>query len=143
VSATEGLAFYRRKLSLASERVADLSYAIARLEEDDAEAAVVWSDSLAREVRGRELEPHRAAAQRQRAALGAVIDAEASILVALEEIAALEQSVLAAIAHARTTVQAAEARAIESRRLADGARSEVGAAESAVSSVAGMVAGVM
>jgi hypothetical protein len=139
----EGLAFYRRRLSLASERVADLSYAVTRLEDDDAEAAVAWTDSLAREVRGRELEPHRKAALIQQGALGRAIESQMTILAALEEIARLEHTVVSAIAHARTAAQSAEARAIESRRIADGARSEVGAAEAAVSSAAGMAGGLM
>jgi hypothetical protein len=141
--ANEALAFFRRKLALASERVADLAYAVGRLEEDDAEAAATWVDSLAREVRVRDLEPHCRAARRQTQALGAMLEAEQSILAALEEIVALEQSVVTVIAQARTAAQSAEARAIESRRLSDSARSEVAAAESAVSAAAGSIGTLM
>jgi hypothetical protein len=139
----EGLAFYRRKLSVANDRVADLSYAASRLEEDEAEAAVIWTDSRAREVRERELDPHRQMAQKQRAALGSAIDAQMAILGALEEIARMEQAVVSAIAHGRSAAQSAEARSIEARRVTDGARSEVAAAEASVSGLAGMIGGLM
>jgi hypothetical protein len=113
------------------------------LEEDAAEAAVVWDDSRAREVRERELDPHRLTARKQHTALGAAIDMELTILGALDEIARMEDAVVSAIAHARGAAQSAEARAIESRRIADGARNEVSSAEAAVAGLGGMIGGLM
>jgi len=130
MSMDEALAFCRRRLETAEERSGDLRHASSLLRDDDVEAERTWADSLALEVRRRDLEPHKGAADRQWAALRTAIDSGRELLAALEEAGRAEAAVIRAVTTARAAIQSAIAATAEARRATDTARVSVRSAES-------------
>jgi hypothetical protein len=125
----DALTFCRRRLETARDRSGDLEHASTLLKDDDLEAERTWSDAFSLELRRRDLEPHRTAADRQQTTLDRAIEAGRDLLGALEEAARAEAAVQAAVAKARTEVQSAVAATDQARRDLDQARMTIQSAE--------------
>jgi hypothetical protein len=129
MAADDALAFCRRRFETARERSGDLEHASSLLRDDDLEAERTWSDAFSLELRHRDLEPHRSAADRQKATLDRAIEAGGDLLGALDEAARAETATLAAIAKAQAAVQSAVAATELARRELDQARVSLQTAE--------------
>jgi hypothetical protein len=130
MSMEEALSFCRRRLDTALERSGDLYHAASVLRDDDEEAERIWVDSLALELRRRDLEPHRGAASRQWASLNGAIESGKALLVALEEAGRAEAAVLRAVTAARGAIQASLAATAEAQQAIDTAQVSIQTAES-------------
>ncbi len=138
----DALAFCRRRLEAATDRAGDLQHASTTLRDDDQEAERVWGDALALDVRRRDLTPHQDAADRQRTTLLAAIESGRDVVASLEELGRVEDTLLRAVATARTAIQAAEVAITEARRDIDAARASTRTAESECANANGLLAGL-
>jgi hypothetical protein len=138
----EALAFCRRRLETARERSGDLAHASLLLRDDDLEAERTWSDAFSLELRRRDLEPHRTAADQQQTTLDRAVDAGHDLLGALEEAARAEATTLAAIAKAQAAVHSAVAATDSARHDLDQARVSLQTAENACAAADRLVAGL-
>ena len=142
MSSDDALAFCRRRLETAVERSGDLDHVTGLLRDDDREAEQLWTDTRGREVRQRDLEPHRAASDRQRATIRSALEAGRTLLASLEEARRHEADVVRRIAAARALVQTSAGIATDARRHLDSARMLTRDAERATADVRQALAGL-
>ena len=139
---SDALAFCRRRLDMAVEHTGDLAHAAALLRDDDAEAEHAWADARALDLRGRDLEPHKVAADQHHRMLHAALDSGRGALASLDEAVRAEAAVVRLLAAARAETQAAVAATADARRDLDAAQLSIHDAEREVAEAGRMVKGL-